>query len=64
MAHTVGNGRVRLRYARLLAELIADATVMQLDGDDHASWFADNWRKIVDARMRFITGTEIAVSFV
>jgi len=60
VAHTKANRLVHVGYARLLAELIPDSTLVEFDGDDHVLWIADNWREIIDEIMRFVTQTEVS----
>ena len=59
VTHTHGNLLHHIGYARLLAEIIPGATLVELDGDDHLYWFADNWREIADTHIRFITEEEV-----
>jgi class 3 adenylate cyclase len=59
VTHNVGNRLHHVGYARLLAELIPDSTLLEFPGDDHHYWLADNWRDIVDAHIRFITDTDV-----
>ncbi len=59
VTHTSGNVLHHVGFARLLAELIPDATLVEFDGVDHLYWFADNWREIADTHIRFITESEV-----
>jgi class 3 adenylate cyclase len=59
VTHTRGNRLLHVGYARLLAELIPDSTLVEFEGDDHMFWLADNWRDIVDAQIRFITDSDV-----
>ncbi len=45
----IGNGRV-------LAELIPDSTLVEVDGQDHLVYSLDNWREVIDPMIEFMTG--------
>jgi class 3 adenylate cyclase len=59
VTHMSGNLLHHVGYARLLAELIPDATLLEFEGSDHLYWFADNWREITDTHIGFVTDAEI-----
>ena len=59
ITHTAGNRLFHVGYARLLAELIPDAALVEIEGDDQDYLLADNWSDIVDAHIRFITGADV-----
>lgn len=59
ITHMAGNRVNHVGYARLLAELIPDSTLLELEGSDHLFWFADNWRDIADAHIGFITESDV-----
>jgi len=42
--------------ARVLAELIADSTLIEVDGDDHLMYSLENWREVIDPVIEFLTG--------
>ncbi|MEO0541678.1 MAG: hypothetical protein AAFZ80_12565, partial [Cyanobacteria bacterium P01_A01_bin.105] len=41
---------------RLLADLIPDAEYQEIEGDDHFSWVAPNWREVTDRFIEFAIG--------
>jgi class 3 adenylate cyclase/pimeloyl-ACP methyl ester carboxylesterase len=57
--HSVGNRIHHIGYARYLAQLIPNATLLELPGDDFSYWLSDNWKDYVDAGIKFVTNTEI-----
>jgi class 3 adenylate cyclase/alpha/beta superfamily hydrolase len=57
----ITNNQNRIHHlgkARLLRELIPDATLVEFDGDDAEYWLGSNWAEIEDAHIRFLTGRE------
>ena len=56
LIHTVGNRAHHIGNARLLAELIPNSTLQEIDGIDANFWVADNWREITDLGLAFVTG--------
>ena len=44
---------------RLLADLIPDAKLVEVDGADHFWWIMPNWRDIADGVIKFAIGGEI-----
>ena len=59
LTHTADNGILHVGYARLLSQLIPNATLLEFDGRDQHYWLAPNWREIVDAHISFIRRSEI-----
>lgn len=57
--HSVGNRIHHVGYARYLAQLIPDATLLELPGDDLMYWLSDNWKDYADAGITFVTATTI-----
>ena len=60
VTHTLGDRRFHVGYARLLAELIPDATLLEVAGEDHMFWLADDWREITDAHINFLTDSVVS----
>lgn len=54
--HSIGDRLCRLEESRYMAERIAEATFIELPGQDHYIWFEDADR-IADELERFLTGT-------
>jgi class 3 adenylate cyclase/pimeloyl-ACP methyl ester carboxylesterase len=57
--HSIGNRIDHVGYARYLSQLIPDATLLELPGDDVMYWLSDNWKDYADAGITFITDTTI-----
>jgi class 3 adenylate cyclase/pimeloyl-ACP methyl ester carboxylesterase len=57
--HSIGNRIYHVGYARYLTQLIPDATLLELPGDDLLYWLSDNWKDYVDAGIAFVTDTTI-----
>ena len=57
VSHLRDSRLIHVGYARLLAELIPDSTLHEVDGADQMFWLADNWRDIADAQVEFLTGS-------
>ncbi len=56
VTHTSDDQVISAAHGRALAELIPGATYLEFPGADHFFWVAPNWRDIVDAHLRFVTG--------
>lgn len=56
VVHHIGDEAVPIEAGRLLAAGIPGATMVELEGRDHAFWFGD-WRLVADEIERFLTGT-------
>jgi len=61
VAHLRSNRLIHVGYARLLAELIPNSTLLEMDGNDQMFWLADNWAEVADAQVEFLTGTTATV---
>ncbi len=61
VTHTRDNRFIHVGYARLLADLIPDSTLIEFEGDDHVLFVADNWREITDEFITFITQSGVAI---
>jgi class 3 adenylate cyclase len=59
IVHAVGNRIHHVGYARYLSQLIPDATLLELPGDDVMYWLSDNWKDYADAGITFVTDTTI-----
>ncbi len=57
--HVTGDLELTVAGGRLLADLIPDAKLVEVEGADHFSWIMPNWRDIADEVIRFTTGGEI-----
>jgi class 3 adenylate cyclase/pimeloyl-ACP methyl ester carboxylesterase len=57
--HSVGNRFHHVGYARYLKQLIPDATLLELPGDDAMYWISDNWKDYVDAGITFVANTTV-----
>lgn len=57
--HSIGNRIHHVGYARYFAQLIPDATLLELPGDDQLFWLSDNWTDYVDAAITFITEADV-----
>jgi class 3 adenylate cyclase len=57
--HSVGTRLHHVGYARYLAQLIPDATLLELPGYDFMYWISDNWKDYVDAGITFIANTKV-----
>jgi class 3 adenylate cyclase/pimeloyl-ACP methyl ester carboxylesterase len=57
--HTIGNRLHHVGYARYLAQLMPNASLLEIPGDDQWYWIAENWKEYVDAGIRFITNTAV-----
>ena len=44
---------------RLLADLIPDAKLVEVEGADHFWWIMPNWRDMADRVIKFTIGGEI-----
>lgn len=55
ISHANGNRMHHVGYARLLAELIPNSTLDIYEGEDQDYWLADDWQKIVDSHISFVT---------
>lgn len=59
IVHRVGDAAVRVELARVMAEKIPNARMVELPGRDHI-WFAEGGDKIIDAVEEFFTGVKPA----
>jgi class 3 adenylate cyclase len=59
VVHLKGDRVLPVCGARLLAELIPDATYVEIDADDHFSWASPSWRAILDPMLEFLTGAPV-----
>ena len=57
--HTVGSRFHHVGYARYLKQLIPDATLLELPGDDEMYWISDNWKDYVDAGITFVANITV-----
>jgi class 3 adenylate cyclase len=57
--HTIGNRLHHIGYARYLAQLMPNATLLEIPGDDQMFWISDRWKEHVDAAIRFATKTRV-----
>jgi len=57
--HVTGDLTLTVAGGRLLADLIPDAKLVEVDGADHFSWIMPNWRDIADEVITFAIGGEI-----
>jgi class 3 adenylate cyclase/pimeloyl-ACP methyl ester carboxylesterase len=57
--HRTGDRIVPVELGRAVAERIADARFIELDGIDHIPWMGD-WEPLVDAIAEFVTGVRPA----
>jgi class 3 adenylate cyclase len=54
--HVKGDLVLPVSGGRLLAELIPDATYVEIEGSDHFAWIMPHWREINDRIIEFATG--------
>jgi class 3 adenylate cyclase len=54
--HVKGDRVVNVASGRLLADRIADATYVEIPGEDHFLWVMPNWRHIVETVVEFVLG--------
>ena len=57
--HVKGDQVLHVAFGRLLADLIAGARYMEIEGADHFAWMLPNWRDLDDAIIEFATGTSL-----
>ena len=57
--HVTGDLELTVAGGRLLADLIPDAKLVEVEGADHFAWIMPNWRDIADEIIRFAIGGEI-----
>lgn len=57
ITHARRDRMYHIGYARQLGEIIPDATIEEIEGEDHAYWVGDSWQDFADAHIEFITGT-------
>ena len=60
--HVRGDRVLHVSNGRLLAELIPDATYVEVDGEDHYAWIMPSWRELTDEVTTFVTGSAAAQS--
>jgi class 3 adenylate cyclase len=58
--HVKGDRVLPVAGGRLLAELIPDATYVEVSGEDHFAWIMPSWRELDDILIEFATGTAVA----
>jgi class 3 adenylate cyclase len=56
ITHTTDDRVINVGNGRALAQLIPKAEFLEFPGEDHFYWVGENWRDIIDAQLRFITG--------
>lgn len=61
IVHAEGNRMHHVGYARYLAQLIPNATLVELPGEDQMYWLSDNWKDYVDAGIAFIAEAPVEV---
>ena len=54
--HVKGDEVLPAGGGRVLADLIPNATFVEIEGSDHFSWIMPNWREIADKQIEFATG--------
>ena len=59
VVHVKGDRVLNVAMGRILADVIPNATYVEVNGDDHFSWVLANWREIADPAIEFITGTPV-----
>jgi class 3 adenylate cyclase/pimeloyl-ACP methyl ester carboxylesterase len=59
LIHSVGNRIHHVGHARYLEQLMLNATLLELPGDDQMYWLSDNWKDYVDAGIMFITDAAV-----
>lgn len=57
--HVTGDQELHVAGGRMLADLIPNAKLVEVDGADHFSWIMPNWRDIADEVIKFAIGGEI-----
>jgi class 3 adenylate cyclase len=57
--HVKGDQVLHVAFGRLLADLIPDSRLMEIEGADHFAWMLPNWRDLDDAIIEFATGTSL-----
>ena len=62
VVHLTGDRCVPIGNGRVVAELIPNAKLVEVDGSDHLMYSQDNWRDIVDPVIEFFTGVTPPVS--
>jgi class 3 adenylate cyclase len=56
--HATGDQELHVTAGRLLADVIPDAKLVELDCADHFAWVMPNWRVLSDHIIEFATGTK------
>ena len=59
VSHVVGDRVIPVAAGRLLADLIPDATMLELPGDDHFAWCMPHWARLVDSYLEFVLGRPV-----
>jgi class 3 adenylate cyclase len=57
--HVKGDRVLPVAGGRLLADLIPDATYVEVSGEDHFAWILPTWREIDDILIEFATGNPV-----
>jgi class 3 adenylate cyclase/alpha-beta hydrolase superfamily lysophospholipase len=57
--HSIGSRVHHIGYGRYLAQLIPNATLLELPGDDLMYWLSDNWKDYVDAGIEFVSNSSV-----
>jgi class 3 adenylate cyclase len=60
--HVKGDRVVNVANGRLLADRIAGARYLEIEGEDHFLWVMPHWRSFLDVLVEFITGGAAAVT--
>jgi class 3 adenylate cyclase/pimeloyl-ACP methyl ester carboxylesterase len=55
--HSGGDRVLDVGHGRILAELIPDSRIIEIDDIDHFCLIGPNWRQFVDAYIEFVTGS-------
>lgn len=55
--HSTGDRVLDIGHGRILAELIPDSRIIEIDDADHFWGVGPNWKRFVDAYIEFITGS-------
>ncbi|MDE3086435.1 MAG: adenylate/guanylate cyclase domain-containing protein [Acidobacteriota bacterium] len=56
VVHVTGDRVLNVANGRLLADRIAGARYLEVEGEDHFLWVMPHWRSFVDPQLEFVTG--------
>lgn len=56
VSNVVGDRVIPVAAGRLLADVIPDAIMLELPGEDHFSWCMPHWARLVDSYLEFVLG--------